>query len=167
MNLTIPTASLMLVLTLPAYAQPQYRERMSLPVLSGAYYGEPADSAFVMTETSYGARQSHSERASMGLFDDTGELPCSVEPGQPLQHCAFGVAREQGGNASLRIQLPDGHERLIVFAQGEPLAANLDEEQGENRFVVRRERHAYLIHTGQERFAIPDMLITAPPNHPG
>lgn len=167
MNPIPSVASLALVLALPIQAMSQSSYRTAQPLRTPRFAGEPADNAFATSEMSYGTRQSHSERASLGLFDDTGELPCSLEPNQPLIQCSFGVAREQGGNASLRIQLPGGHERLIVFARGEPLTANLDGEESQNGFMVRHERHTYLINTGRERFAIPDVLITSPPNHPG
>lgn len=52
------------------------------------------------------AKASHSERAGQGQFDASGNIPCAKNTGQPMGQCKFQVARDPGGNASVKVTLP-------------------------------------------------------------
>jgi len=99
-------------------------------------------------------------RASQGDFDATGQLPCAQHSGQPTSPCNFGVSREGRGTATVVIIRPDGKKRAIFFIDGRPNSADTCEADGYGELKARRENDIHLIRVGEERYEIPDAVIT-------
>lgn len=105
------------------------------------------------------AGSSHARRAGQGQFDASGSIPCARYPGQPMGTCAFAVARDPGGNASVKVTFADGHVRIIRFENGQASGADLSQADGEMSFSASKEADLYLIRAGQERYEIPEALV--------
>ena len=63
-------------------------------------------------------------RARQGDFDATGSLRCAQIRGQKLAECKFGVARSDGGDATVLITFANGFRRTLYFAHGVFIRAN-------------------------------------------
>ena len=103
---------------------------------------------------------SSAERAGMGDFDATGRIPCAQSKGQPMGSCNFGVARDGGGSATIVVTKPDGVKRAIFFIDGTANSADTSQADGYGEFKVERESDLNLIRVGEERYEIPDAVIT-------
>lgn len=103
-----------------------------------------------------------SVRAGSGTFDATGRVPCAQSKGQPMGQCEFGVARGTPGSgvATVMVTRPDGRKRAIFFDKGRPLGADLSQADGDMGFRARKEGDLHLIEAGNERYEIPDAVIT-------
>lgn len=101
----------------------------------------------------------HSERAGQGKFNATGNIPCADQKSQPTRSCPFGVARDDGGNASVRVQLLSGKYRFIFFKNGKPIGADLSQADGDMTFNYKKEGDLYFIKAGKERYEIPEAVI--------
>lgn len=99
-------------------------------------------------------------RAGMGNFDATGQIPCAQAAGQPTRPCDFGVARDGGGNATVIITKPDGVKRAIFFIDGQANSADTSQADGYGEFKADKENDLHLIRVGEERYEIPDAVIT-------
>jgi hypothetical protein len=88
-------------------------------------------------------------------FDATGTIPCARYPGQPTVPCAFGVQRRGLGSADVFVAFPDGGQRLISFAEGEPRAADSNDA-----LEIGRESDLWFVRIGTERYEIPDAVVT-------
>ncbi len=99
------------------------------------------------------------ERAGQGKFDATGQIPCSRNIGQPIGQCSFGVARDRGGNASIRVEIDKGRYRFISFKNGKPIGADLSQADGDMRFSSKKEGDLFFIRAGKERFEIPEAVV--------
>lgn len=104
-------------------------------------------------------RASHAERAGLGQFDATGQIPCAQAKGQPMMQCVFGVARDPGGNASVRVTLPDGRSRFILFENGKAVSADLSQADGDMSFKASKESDLFKIQAGDERYEIPEAAV--------
>ncbi|WBU64507.1 SH3 domain-containing protein [Paracoccus aerodenitrificans] len=80
-----------------------------------------------------------------------GALPCSTRLGMPTRDCGFTVTRQGNGNASLKIDWPDGGSREIHFENGAP--AERDDQ------ITERRGDLTVINIGNERYEIPDAVI--------
>ena len=98
--------------------------------------------------------------AGEGNFDATGTIPCAQYPGQPMTQCEFGVARAGGGYATVVIRRPDGRTRMIFFRMGRPIGADTSQADGYPEFSATREKDLNLIHVGDERYEIPDAVVS-------
>lgn len=83
-------------------------------------------------------------------FDAVGALRCDLDEG-----CPFGVVRQGGGDAVIRIEGAGGKTRIIRFRTGAPVAV----EDGA-AFNASREGDATIIEIGTERYEIPDAAVT-------
>lgn len=63
-------------------------------------------------------------RARLGDFDATGSLRCAQIRGQKLAVCKFGVARSNGGDATVVVTFSNGFKRSLYFAHGVFIRAN-------------------------------------------
>ena len=99
-------------------------------------------------------------RAGKGQFDATGKIPCAQYVGQPTMQCDFGVARQSGGFATVVVTKPDGMKRVIFFRRGIPAGADTSQADGYGEFRYEKEGDLHLIRTGEERYEIPDAVVT-------
>ena len=106
-----------------------------------------------------GERESSAERAGQGKYDATGNIPCAAAKGQPMGQCAFGVARDGGGSATVVVTLPDGRKRAIFFEKGKASSADLSQADGNMTFSATKEGDLYKVQTGNERYEIPEAVV--------
>ncbi len=104
-------------------------------------------------------RASHSERAGQGQFDARGEIPCAEAGGQPMRQCAFEVAREPGGSATVKVSLPSGKARFIFFEKGKAISADLSQADGDMTFKATKQSDLFKIRAGRERYEIPEAVV--------
>ena len=71
-----------------------------------------------------------------------------------------GVARDGGGNATVIITKPDGVKRAIFFLDGKANSADTSQADGYGEFKAEQENDLHLIRVGEERYEIPDAVIT-------
>ena len=102
---------------------------------------------------------SSSERAGQGNFDARGNIPCAQYKGQPMGQCAFAVARESGGTATVVVTRPDGRKRFIFFEKGKAIGADLSQADGNMTFRATKEGDLYIIHAGDERYEIIEAVV--------
>lgn len=105
------------------------------------------------------AHISPAERAGQGKFNATGQIPCAQYKSQPTRSCPFGVARDPGGNASVRIEIAKGTYRYIAFENGKAIGADLSQADGDMSFSSKKEGDLFLIKAGKERYEIPEAVI--------
>lgn len=102
---------------------------------------------------------SHSERAGQGKFDARGPITCARNSGQPMGQCQAEVARDPGGNASIKVTHADGRSRFIFFEKGKALSADLSQADGDMTFRATKAGDLYKIRAGKERYEIPEMFV--------
>jgi len=102
---------------------------------------------------------SHSERAGQGQFDARGSIPCAEAKSQPMRQCAFEVARESGGGATVKVSLPSGKTRFIFFEKGKAISADLSQADGDMTFRAKKESDLFKIDAGKERYEIPEAVV--------
>lgn len=98
-------------------------------------------------------------RAGQGDFDARGKMPCAQFAGQPMGLCDFRVARGGGGAATVVVSHPTGLERIIFFANGQPLGVSSSEADPAGAFSATKEADLHLIRVGTERYELPDAVI--------
>ena len=92
-------------------------------------------------------------------YNATGNIPCKIGKGQPTGSCAFGVTREGNGSGIVTITRPDGRTRAIFFENGKAIGADTNQaDPGE--FNARKESDLNVITIGDERYEIPDAVIS-------
>jgi len=106
-----------------------------------------------------GERQSSAERAGQGRFDANGSVPCAMTKGQPMGQCAFGVARDGGGTATVVVTRPDGRKRFIFFEKGKAVSADLSQADGNMDFSAKKSGDLYEVQAGNERYEIPEAVV--------
>jgi hypothetical protein len=99
-------------------------------------------------------------RAGEGSFDATGQIPCAQAKGQPMGQCNFGVARAGGGTAAVVVTRPDGRKRTIFFTSGKAVSADTSQADGYGEFRASKESDLFTIRVGDERYEIPEAVIT-------
>ena len=99
-------------------------------------------------------------RAGKGEFDATGKIPCAQHAGQPTVQCDFSVARQSGGYATVVVTKPDGMKRAIFFRRGIPAGADTSQADGYGEFRYEKEGDLHLVRIGEERYEIPDAVVT-------
>ncbi len=129
----------------------------------GTTQEKPAASAPAGTTTPPPAAQaekkSAAERAGQGDFDATGTIPCAEAAGQAMQECAFGVAREGGGTATVAITRPDGRKRFLTFEGGNFLTADISQADGDITASATKEADLFKVQVGDARYEIPEVVI--------
>lgn len=93
-------------------------------------------------------------------YHATGNIPCARAAGQPMGSCRFGVRREGGGSGSITVFWPDGGNRVIFFKNGTPSRYDESEADGGARMAVRREADLFRVRIGDQRFEIPEAVIS-------
>jgi hypothetical protein len=93
-------------------------------------------------------------------FHATGNLPCTTGGGQPTTSCAFGVWREGQGNGTVEVTKPDGQKRTIVFSKGRATGYDASQADKGAAFKTSRQGDLTIIHIGDERYEIPDAVIS-------
>jgi hypothetical protein len=104
-------------------------------------------------------QQSSAERAGLGKFDASGELPCAQNVGQPMGQCPFQVARGPNGSATVVVTHTDGRKRAIFFENGKAVSADLSQADGNMDFSSSKDSDLFMIKAGNERFEIPEAVI--------
>ncbi len=102
---------------------------------------------------------SPSERAGMGKFDATGNIPCAQSKGEPMRQCSYGVARGTNGTATVSVSLPNGGKRAIFFEKGIAVSADLSQADTNMDFHARKQADLFMINAGYERYEIPEAVI--------
>jgi len=102
---------------------------------------------------------SPSLRAGQGAFDATGAIPCAQHAGQPMRQCQFGVARGEGGSATVVVTHADGWQRALFFENGEFLSADASEAGGGFDASASKEADLFMIRVDEERYEIPEAVI--------
>ena len=106
-----------------------------------------------------GSYGSASERAGMGDYDASGQIPCAQYAGQPTRQCDFRVTRESGGNATVVVTKPDGVERALFFENGRFLSADTSQADGYPEYSASRSGDMSIVRVGEERYEVPDAVI--------
>ncbi len=101
---------------------------------------------------------SHTERAGQGQFDARGDIPCS-EGGSRMRQCAFEVARESGGSATVKVSLPSGKTRFIFFEKGRAISADLSQADGDMTFRASKRGDVFKVQAGKEHYEIPEAVV--------
>lgn len=92
-------------------------------------------------------------------YNATGDIPCSMGGGQPTVSCSFGVTREGNGSGVVTVMKPDGRTRAIFFENGR--AIGYDQNQADpGEFSATKQDDLNIIYIGQERYEIPDAVIS-------
>lgn len=98
-------------------------------------------------------------RAGQGAFDATGRVSCRANAGSQVVQCAFGVARDDGGNATVSVTRPHGLPRVLFFADGAFLGADTSEADGGHEVSATLQGDVILIYVNDERYDIPKVLL--------
>ncbi len=99
------------------------------------------------------------ERAGRGDFDASGTLSCAQVRGQPMGHCAFGVARGTSGDATLVVTFSNGFKRTLFFAHGRFISANATMSGNGFDTDWRIEDGRHLIRVDGQRYALSDAVV--------
>jgi hypothetical protein len=106
------------------------------------------------------AGASTAERAGMGDFDATGSsMPCAQSASQPMSRCEWGVARGEGGEATVIVTKPDGAKRALFFQNGDFVSADTSQADGYPEYGSEKTGDLYRIFVGEERYELPDAVI--------
>ena len=98
-------------------------------------------------------------RAGRGDFDASGTLSCAQVRGQPMGHCAFGVARGTGGDATLVVTFSNGFKRTLFFAHGRFISANATMSGNGFDTDWRIEDGRHLIRVDDQRYALSSAAV--------
>jgi hypothetical protein len=70
------------------------------------------------------------------------------------------VRRAGGGSGSITVFWPDGGNRVIFFKNGTPSRYDESEADGGARMTVHREVDLFQVRIGDQRFEIPEAVIS-------
>lgn len=93
-------------------------------------------------------------------FHATGTIPCARNAGQPMTQCKFGVIRKGNGNGSVTVFWADGGNRVIFFENGTPNRYDQSQADGGAKMTVSKSSDLYTVKIGDQRFEIPDAVMT-------
>ena len=74
--------------------------------------------------------------------------------------CKFGVARAGAGSAAVTVFWPDGGARLVYFEKGEPVRSDRPQADGGGTLSFDRKADLFVLTIGDERFEIPEAVIS-------
>jgi hypothetical protein len=94
-----------------------------------------------------------------GQFDAKGNIPCAPHAGEAMIQCQLEVARDPGGNTSVKVTFPDGRSRFIFFVNGKATGADLSQADGDMTFKATRDTDLFRIRAGEERYEIVEAVI--------
>jgi hypothetical protein len=92
-------------------------------------------------------------------YHATGDVPCSMGSGQPTGSCAFGVTRAGKGSGTVAVTRPDGRKRTIFFENSRATGYDLSQSD-KGAFKATRQGDLTIVNIGQERYEIPDAVIS-------
>lgn len=130
------------------------------PAVAGWVAGRFLREASVQGGSPSGVGKSRDAKVAGTDFNATGEVPCARDQGQPMARCRFGVARQGNGAAVVTIFWPDGGQRAIFFEKGKPAYFDQSQADGDARMKVRQDGDLFVIGIGQQRFEIPEAVIS-------
>ncbi|WP_158540165.1 SH3 domain-containing protein [Rhodosalinus halophilus] len=98
-------------------------------------------------------------RAGQGVFDATGLITCTQAASAPARDCAFGVARDGGGSATLVVIRPDGMRRALFFENGAFVSTDASQAGGGFDTEATRAGDTTIVRIDDERYEIPDAAL--------
>ncbi|MGP6088850.1 hypothetical protein [Antarctobacter jejuensis] len=98
------------------------------------------------------------ERARSGTFDDSGEVRCAQEVGEPLKTCTAKVARADGAAVAV-VSFANGFSRMLMFEDGEFRRGNATMSGVGTDFDWRLSKGIYHVRVDDQRFELPEVLI--------
>ncbi len=116
-------------------------------------------SGFEAAKAAAPAGKSASEKAGLGEFDASGQIPCAQHKGQPMGQCPYKVARGSDGSAAVVVTRPDGRTRALFFENGKATSADLSQADGNMKFRAKKEADLFKIQAGDERYEIPEAVV--------
>ena len=96
-------------------------------------------------------------------FHAMGQVRCVTPGRRSARDCTAGVVRKRDGGATVTIFSPEGRSRAVFFdANGVATRVDTAEADGSARqpFVARRSGATTVVTLGQERYEIPDAIVT-------
>ena len=99
-------------------------------------------------------------RAFRGDFDAKGRIPCAQVRNQMMETCLFGVARANGGDATVVVTFTNGFKRMLFFTNAAFVSANttMSGTGFDIDWVIEDDR--YFIRVDDQRYELPDTIIT-------
>lgn len=104
-------------------------------------------------------------RAQKGLFDNIGTLPCQIAAAADVDICDYGIARDGGGTAVMVIYRPDGSERVLHFAEGDLVFAEVQSDQDAGVIDSRVQNDMIAVTLADEYFEVPQRLLLGAPEN--
>ncbi|WP_299555226.1 hypothetical protein [uncultured Tateyamaria sp.] len=104
--------------------------------------------------------QTATKRTKSGQFDAQGQVRCAQEVGQVLGACDASVARATG-SAAVVVTFPNGFARMLTFSDGAFLRDNATMSGVGTDTEWQLTNGTYHIRVDDQRFDIPETLVTA------
>lgn len=98
-------------------------------------------------------------RALKRKFDASTNVPCAQEKGQSLGNCSAGVARGDGGDATVAVRFANGFSRRLYFIHGEFVSASTTMSGAGRDVDWRLENGTHMIRVDDQRFELPDAFV--------
>jgi hypothetical protein len=98
-------------------------------------------------------------RAKQKRYDATAKIQCAQEQGQELGICSVGVARSDGGDATVSATFRNGFSRHLFFAHGEFIRANSTMSGVGTDTEWHVENGVYVIRIDDQRYVVPESLV--------
>ena len=99
------------------------------------------------------------KRARKRDFDAKGEIACAQEQGQALGKCGAGIARGDGGDATVVATFANGFKRQLYFRHGEFVSASATMSGAGKDTDWRLEDGVHHIRVDDQRYELPDALV--------
>jgi len=109
-------------------------------------------------DVSGAATQRAAPAATKRAFDASGKVPCAAARGQPMGQCPFVVTRRPAGVTTVLVTHGDGHTRALYFQGGKAVGTDLP--AGGAAFSAAMESDLFLIRADNERYEIPDVVVS-------
>ncbi len=99
-------------------------------------------------------------RARQGDFDATGRIPCAQIRNQMMEPCLFGVARSDGGDATVAVTFANGFKRMLFFTNAAFISADTTMSGTGFDTDWRMEDNRHFIRVEDQRYEVPTSIIT-------
>ena len=99
------------------------------------------------------------KRAKRKTFNATSEIPCAQERGQALGLCRLGVARSDGGDATVAVTFANGFSRYLYFMHGEFVSASATMSGAGRDTDWTLKEGVHYIRADDQRFEIPHTVL--------
>ena len=113
----------------------------------------------VVEDTKEAAREAKDAVVEGTDYNATGTVPCKME-GQPSGNCDFGVRRIGNGTADVSITRPDGNTVTVHFEMGKVKSVDESQDGFRPEFKSSKEGDLYILDNGEDRYEIPEAVIT-------